>query len=593
MAEDEPMDPTGPNFEVECPRKNGSTCRTFTDNGHAEEALEVMNMLREHHQLCDVTLKVTYQDKLDTFYAHKVVLAAASPYFKAMFTGGLKECKMQEIPIEGVHPCVMNRLIEFAYTSRITLKDMTVLHVMTAAVMFQMTRVAKLCCEFLEDQLDPGNAIGIANFAQELGCKKLEEKAREFIYTNFCEVCESEEFMMLSACQLLNLINRDELNVRCESEVYMAAMRWVTYDLDERKQCIYPLLEAVRCHKLNPEFIKKSLSACPIATKNPECNEYLCKILQDLTLHKPMCLKVKQRTPLAPHVIFIAGGYLRQSLATMEAYNPEKNTWTKLADLPMPRSGLAAAVVHGFFYVIGGRNNSPDGNMDSNSLEGYNPYTNSWQSYTPMSIPRNRVGVGVIDDYIYAVGGSQGCMHHNTVEKYDANQDKWTTVAPMKTRRIGVGVAVLNRLLYAVGGFDGTTRLRSMECYHPENNEWQFVTSMNVPRSGAGVVAQDHHIYAIGGYDGMSQLNSVEKYDINANTWEFVSSMKKQRSALSVTSFGGKIYALGGYDGTDFLESVEVYDPQTNEWTICASMSSGRSGSGAAVGIEPCTRGPS
>ncbi|KAI8509832.1 Kelch-like H-associated protein 1 [Branchiostoma belcheri] len=580
MAEDEPMDPTGPNFEVECaPRNGGSTCRTFTDGGHAEEALGVMNMLREHHQLCDVTLKVTYQDKKDTFLAHKVVLAAASPYFKAMFTGGLKECEMQEIPIEGVHPCVMNQLIGFAYTSQITLKDMTVLHVMTASVMFQMTRVAKLCCEFLEDQLDPSNAIGIANFAQELGCKKLEEKAREFIYTNFCEVCESEEFMMLSACQLLNLINRDELNVRCESEVYKAAMRWVTYDLDERKQCIYPLLEAVRCHKLNPEFIKKSLSACPIATRNPECNEYLCKILQDLTLHKPRCLKVKQRTPLAPHVIFIAGGYLRQSLATMEAYNPEKNTWTRLADLPMPRSGLAAAVVHGFFYVIGGRNNSPDGNMDSNSLEGYNPYTNSWQSYTPMSIPRNRVGVGVIDDYIYAVGGSQGCMHHNTVEKYDANQDKWTTVAPMKTRRIGVGVAVLNRLLYAVGGFD--------------EQRVAVVTSMNVPRSGAGVVAQDHHIYAIGGYDGMSQLNSVEKYDINANTWEFVASMKKQRSALSVTSFGGKIYALGGYDGTDFLESVEVYDPQTNEWTICASMSSGRSGSGAAVGIEPCTKGPS
>jgi hypothetical protein len=38
-----------------------------------------------------------------------------------------------------------------------------------------------------------------------------------------------------------------------------------------------------------------------------------------------------------------------------------------LPDLPTPRSGLSACVVKGSFYVVGGRNNSHDGNMDCNS----------------------------------------------------------------------------------------------------------------------------------------------------------------------------------------------------------------------------------
>jgi kelch-like protein 19 len=68
-------------------------------------------------------------------------------------------------------------------------------------------------------------------------------------------------------------------------------------------------------------------------------------------------------------------------------------------------SGLSACVVKGSFYVVGGRNNSHDGNMDCNSLEMYDSLRKQWVTKCPMSVPRNRVGVGVIDNMIYAVGG--------------------------------------------------------------------------------------------------------------------------------------------------------------------------------------------
>lgn len=38
-----------------------------------------------------------------------------------------------------------------------------------------------------------------------------------------------------------------------------------------------------------------------------------------------------------------------------------------------------------------------------------------------MSVPRNRVGVAVLDEFLYAVGGSEGTRYHSSVERYVQN----------------------------------------------------------------------------------------------------------------------------------------------------------------------------
>lgn len=69
------------------------------------------------------------------------------------------------------------------------------------------------------------------------------------------------------------------------------------------------------------------------------------------------------------------------------------------------------------FYAVGGRNISPRGTYDSDRVDRYNPLTDSWRSCAPMSFPRNRVGVAVMDELLYAVGGSTGFEYHNSVER--------------------------------------------------------------------------------------------------------------------------------------------------------------------------------
>nr|XP_049702988.1 kelch-like ECH-associated protein 1B isoform X1 [Helicoverpa armigera] len=550
---------------------------TFCMGNYISDFMKMMFTMRSHHMLTDVVLEVGNE----LFHVHKVVLAAGSPYFKAMFTSGLKECEMSRVRLQGVCPSAIAWLVYFLYTGKIRITEITVCQLLPAATMFQITNVIDACCAFLERQLDPSNAIGIANFAEQHGCVDLKKKANQFIERHFTQVCQEEEFLQLTPQELICMIRRDELNVREEREVYNAVLSWVKYDEDRRHPRMEHILQAVRCQYLTPSFLKEQMSTCAVLKKVPACREYLAKIFKDLTLHKKPV--VKERRPNTPRIIYVAGGYFRHSIDLFEAFNLDDNCWTTLPRLTVPRSGLGAAFLKGLFYAVGGRNTSPGSSYDSDWVDVYNPATEHWRPCSPMSTPRHRVGVAVMDGLLYAVGGSAGSEYHKSVECYDPERDTWTSVASMGCARLGVGVAVVNRLLYAVGGFDGARRIASVECYHPENNCWNEVAPMNIARSGAGVAAMNQYIYVVGGYDGSQQLASVERYDTERDVWELVAPVHIARSALSLTVLDNKLYALGGYDGTSFLDIVEVYDPTTNTWSSGTALTSVRSGHASAV----------
>lgn len=81
------------------------------------------------------------------------------------------------------------------------------------------------------------------------------------------------------------------------------------------------------------------------------------------------------------------------------------------------------------------------------------------------------------------------------------------------------GVAVIDNLVYAVGGSnrdDGTrSNLNSMERYNPEKDDWEDMPPMHRSRGAASVTALNGCLYAVGGYDsGEMQPPSLSMADI-------------------------------------------------------------------------------
>lgn len=79
---------------------------------YARLILAQMNKMRLRTDFCDVGLRVGSR----VFRVHRLVLAASSPYFSALFSGRMMEADKEEVQILGVETEVFEVLLDFIYT---------------------------------------------------------------------------------------------------------------------------------------------------------------------------------------------------------------------------------------------------------------------------------------------------------------------------------------------------------------------------------------------------------------------------------------------------------------------------------------------
>ncbi|KAF7656589.1 hypothetical protein LDENG_00039120 [Lucifuga dentata] len=189
--------------------------------------------------------------------------------------------------------------------------------------------------------------------------------------------------------------------------------------------------------------------------------------------------------------MYAVGGHDGWSyLNTVERWDPQARQWNYVASMSTQRSTMGVTALNGKLYAVGGR----DGSSCLRSMECFDPHTNKWSMCAPMAKRRGGVGVATYNNFLYAVGGhdapaSNHCSRlSDCVERYDPKTDTWTTVSSLSVPRDAVGVCLLGDRLYAVGGYDGQSYLNTVESYDAQNNEWTVEVPLNIGRAGACVV---------------------------------------------------------------------------------------------------------
>lgn len=211
--------------------------------------------LLENEKFVDCVLKI--KDK--EFPCHRLVLAASSPFFKAMFLSELEESKKREIVLKDVEPGVMGMILRYLYTSDINLTEQNVQDIFMVANMYQIPSIFSVCVSYLQEKMVLGNCLAIFRLGLLLDCPRLALAAREFICERYPVVVRDQDFLQLGASELGILITSDALNVECEEQVFESLMDWVKHDETNRLKHVPELLQCIRFRLIPLDYFKEKV----------------------------------------------------------------------------------------------------------------------------------------------------------------------------------------------------------------------------------------------------------------------------------------------------------------------------------------------
>ncbi|NXW81929.1 KLH18 protein, partial [Alopecoenas beccarii] len=524
----------------------------------------VMGEIRRQGKLCDVTLKVGDHK----FSAHRIVLAASIPYFHAMFTNDMMECKQDEIVMQGMDPSALEALINFAYNGHLAIDQQNVQSLLMGASFLQLQNIKDACCTFLRERASP--------CCPETAASEIRGRSSSIRVSFFHRATGSSRNLRIKTPNLFL------------PQVFEAALAWIRFDRNQRESFLPELLSKIRLPLCRPQFLTDRVQQDDLVRCCHKCRDLVDEakdyhLMPERRPHLP-AFKTRPRccTSIAG-LIYAVGGLnsAGDSLNVVEVFDPIANRWEKCQPMATARSRVGVAVLNGLLYAIGGY----DGQLRLSTVEVYNPETDSWSKVESMNSKRSAMGTVVLDGQIYVCGGYDGNSSLNSVESYSPETNKWTVVTPMSSNRSAAGVTVFEGRIYVSGGHDGLQIFNSVEYYNHHTATWHPVTNMLNKRCRHGAASLGSKMFVCGGYDGSGFLSIAEVYSSMADQWYLIVPMNTRRSRVSLVANCGRLYAVGGYDGQSNLSSVEMYDPETNRWTFMAPMVCHEGGVG--VGCVP------
>lgn len=279
-----------------------------------------------------------------------------------------------------------------------------------------------------------------------------------------------------------------------------------------------------------------------------------------------------------------------------EGVQAADGNWRRIADMNEARGHGPAGVVlnNGDFLVIGGASGEKT-NQISRTVELYDKDRDRWVYKAPMKERRLEIEAVTLDDGRVLVPGGRTKFSPdpkpratNTVEIYNPKTNTWSYAAPMKTPRRNYRMVKLldGRVLVAGGRNDETQRIRSMEIYDPKSNTWSSVGNMRTTRFSfvMEVLANGKILFAGGTDDNGKYQSSAEIYDPQTKKWTTAASMTEAKAAVKSGRLrDGRILVMGGRRSGTNLDTVEVYRPEDNSWEKIGELTSVRRLPAAAI----------
>ncbi|WZY82099.1 hypothetical protein YC2023_028483 [Brassica napus] len=160
----------------------------------------------------EVGCDIAFQVGDETYKAHKLILAARSPVFRAQFYGPIGNNNVERIVIEDIEPSIFKAMLSFIYTDVLpdvheitgsasaSLITNMIQHLLAAADLYDLGRLKVLCEVFLCEKLNVDNVATTLALAEQHQLSELKAFCLKFVTSpgNLRAVMKSEGFKHLN-----------------------------------------------------------------------------------------------------------------------------------------------------------------------------------------------------------------------------------------------------------------------------------------------------------------------------------------------------------------------------------------------------------
>jgi N-acetylneuraminic acid mutarotase len=317
-------------------------------------------------------------------------------------------------------------------------------------------------------------------------------------------------------------------------------------------------------------------------------------------------------------VVVMGGEVLpsREMIETVEAYDPQVDSWTELAPLPESRCNHTATLLDdGTILVVGGGQSNaiglPSGLQVRTEALIYDPTTDSYESLGPNLVPRHgHHAVGLPSGEVLLVGGaddestvkpSQGNSNPQpfgnalaSAEIYDPDTKTFHEAGSLAEARYAFGLAPLadGRVLVSGGSsYDSMAlSLVTAEIFDEESGSFTSGGAFDgLDRLFHSQVAlADGRVFVFGGkQSNVAFLDDTQIFDATSSTWVAGAPLPPARTAtVSVPTAEGGALVVGGlactFAGCQTPPQVDLWHPDGTA-TTGPALHQGRASGTATV----------
>ncbi|XP_054728397.1 kelch-like protein 22 [Anastrepha obliqua] len=572
---------------------------------HSEALMKGLNALRCAEKLFDVTLLVEGR----TFKAHRVVLAACSDYFCAMFTDAMREAHQSEIKLNGINAHGLELLLEYVYTSKLELDRNNVQDVLSVSTHVQMKAAIDACSHFLESQIDLDNCVAIAALADLYSLEPLKKKAYRYMCSRLDEFAQTPDLLSLTLDQFEHVLACN-YPVDCSEQRVLEIVFEYCLETDLKPELTRRLFGKVQFHQIGAcainamkskgnTSLESNINALTLAYYRVLNDEMLKQEMGKLRLADTyaddlLSAEVLTNTRGMELALVKIGGFETNGLTNrISCYLPSKGKWESLTVIPhIEQCNYGTAVLGNDLYVVGGSYDVCLKEYIHPFGFRYCPAKNKWKTIAPIQADRCRFSLNAMgNNFLYAVGGvcelnendggAELWAHDMAVsncERYDANADRWEYLPALSENRSQHAGVVLGDQLYISGGIDRHIVLASLWRFDTKSSKWHKLCRMPTPRADHVLIVFDGHIYAFGGWyeDPVTEMrvlaDAVDVYDTTTDQWTTESHNPLPKYYTGVAAVKRKVYFIGGLLSTATINratsAVQCYDLDTKQWTF-------------------------